>query len=161
MPGGFSWENCRKLAGTLLSRYTCWRRGERGPTVEAGGAARASIHAFVNELARTVGIDAGRLRFSWDAQREITAHGSQGLALKEEFQVLTVYLEKAWRILTFSESAIIKSIQNPVLFRLAHRDNIVALLRELKRQQGFQSMLLPSAKPPEIEKTPRGTSRGL
>ena len=129
--------------------------------MEASSAARRRIQAYVSELAGAEGIDPIRLKFTWDEQREITAHGSQDLALREKFQVLTVYLEKSWRILTFPEFATRKSNQNPILFRLAHRDNIVASLRGLKRQQEFQSMPLPSAKPLQIEKAPRGTSRNL
>ena len=129
--------------------------------MEIGGAARAKIQVLVNELARTEGIDLGRLKFTWDEQREITADGSQGLALREKFQVLTVHLEKSWRILTFPESATRQSMQNPILFRLAHRDDIVTSLRGLKQQHGFQSVPLPSMKPLEMKKAHKGTSQGL
>ncbi len=129
--------------------------------MEPGGAARATIQALVNELAKAEGIDPERLRFTWDKQREIIAHGGKGLALRETFQVLTISLEKSWRILTFPESTVRSSIQQPVLLRLAYRDTIVSALRGLKRQKGSSSVPTPFVKSLEKEPAPRGASRGV
>lgn len=110
--------------------------------METGATARERIQSFINELARAQGIDPTRLRFLWDEQRGIVVHGNERLALGETFQVLTIYLGKGWRILTFPESVTKEVIQDQVHFHLAFRGDILDMLKSLKREAKQQALLI-------------------
>ena len=109
--------------------------------MDPGGGAQKRIESIIRAFAQAEGIDPAPLKFIWDEQQEILAHDDQ-LALREPFQVLTVYLEKSWRILTFDESALEKVIRHPIRFHRAYRDKILDALRSLKKQTRQQPRLV-------------------
>lgn len=90
------------------------------------------IQELVAASAEGLGVDTKNLIFIWDMFEGMILP-EHGLQLKNKVCVLKIYLGNRSQALTFTESLVHKSVQNPEAFASECKDSIIATIRKLKR----------------------------
>jgi hypothetical protein len=93
-------------------------------------SARFRIRELVANLAPGEWIDPNNLIFKWDKEKLVLQE--HGMSLNENVFNLRIYLGKKWRVLSFSESGLFTSVEDPVTFVSRYKDQVIAALKKLK-----------------------------
>jgi hypothetical protein len=104
--------------------------------------AKKRVEDFVAEWAEKHGIDPKKILFKWDVHQGLVLPEHE-IEINQTVCILTVYMGKKSQALSFSGPSFSRSNENPERFLSEHKDEVIAVLRKLKRPEKPGTMQRP------------------